>query len=156
MAEPASNPPPPAQSEAQSEEQSTSASAGDQPAENRLVNPDRPYWWLITYDLDPAFFQISAAEQAQLENADAEHGIEMAIELEWKAAYTTLDLLHGWIVMNLKGGGDAAAAAQAAQAYPMYKYLQNLAYTQIYSATEAGFNWKIVWGGFKEALESKL
>jgi hypothetical protein len=127
-----------------------------EPATNRLVNADRPHYWLATYDLDPAFFQISAAEQTALENADAEHGVALALDFEWKAAYASLDLMKGWIVMNLHGAGDPAAADAAMRTYPMYKYFLNLSYAPIYSATEAGFDWKIIWGGFKQALEARL
>jgi hypothetical protein len=56
----------------------------------------------------------------------------------------------------MHGGGDPAAADRAMRTYPMYKYFLNLDYAPIYSATEAGFDWKIVWGGFKQALETRL
>jgi hypothetical protein len=114
------------------------------------ADPGRPTWWLVTYDLNPSFFELAIEEQLRLKNGDYVYGIATAIERKWKAAYTTTDLNKGWLLFNLR---SRAEAEEMVQGYVMSKYFSNLVFTPVYSATKGGLNLKLLWEGFKEFLK---
>jgi hypothetical protein len=129
----------------------------DEPADNRLTSDNRPFLWLVTYEMDPSFFHFGNAEQTRMEVADGVHGVALAFELVWKAAYASTDLKRGWILLDMGNQSDQAEVEKIMQGYPMYKYYtQSLKYTRVFSATQAGFDLKMIWDGFKEFLHDRL
>ncbi len=129
---------------------------GEQAAENRLHNPDRPYLWLVNYDMDPSFFNLSPEEQYQRESADGAHAVALAFEGEWKAGYISTDFKRGWILLDLGKKTNQAEAEKVIQGYPVHTYFRNITYTPVYSATRAGFDPKLIWSGFKEFLDNRF
>lgn len=122
-------------------------------AKNRLNDPNRPPWWLVTYELDPLFFDLVADEQYNLEIDDASDAVELALEFKWKASYSSIDFKKGWIVLKL---GSKADAEKVVTGYSMYKYFTNVTYTPVYSATQAGIDLKVIWVGFKKFLRARF
>jgi muconolactone delta-isomerase len=122
-------------------------------AKNRLNEASRPPWWLVFYDLDPVFFNLSADEQYKLETDDAVDAVELAIESKWKAAYTTTDFKKGWILLQVDSREEAE---EVIHHYKMFPYFTNITYTPVYSATKAGINAQIVWDGFKKYVHDHI
>ncbi|MBW8875638.1 MAG: hypothetical protein JF614_11805 [Acidobacteria bacterium] len=125
-------------------------------ADNKLHSDSRPILWLVSYELAPAFFDLGADEQYQLEMSDGAHAIALAFEHAWKAGYIATDFKKSWILLDLGHQADQAAAEKAIRGYPLHKYFNNLTYTRVFSATRGGFDPKIIWSGFKEFAKSRL
>ena len=128
----------------------------DSAANNRLNSESRPTSWLVSYTMDPSFFTLGADEQYRLETADVTHAVALALEREWKAGYITTDFKTGFIVLQLGNQTNQADADKVLQGYPMYKYFKNITYSRVFTATQAGFDWKTIWGGFKEFLKDRF
>lgn len=122
-------------------------------AQNRFNTVTRAPLWMVTYEMDAAFYELGADEQYQFENLDAIHSASLAFELEWKAAYTTTDFKTGWLLFKV---ADQQQAEAVIKSYPLYKHFQNITYTPVYSATQGGFNGKILWSGFKEFVKAAV
>lgn len=120
---------------------------------NRFNFDKRQPLWLVTYELDPAFFNLASDAQYRTETGDAVYAVELAMQFEWKAAYTTTDFKKGWIVLKL---GTQAEVEKIMTGYSMYKYFTNITYTQVYSATQAGIDLSIIWAGFKKYLRDRF
>ena len=125
-------------------------------ADNRLRNDSRPTSWLVSYDMDTNFFNFSSDEQYRMENADVTHAVSLRFEGKWKAGFISTDFKHGYIVLDLGNESTEADADETMRGYPMYQYFLNLRYTRVFNATEAGFDWQTVWGGFKEYLDKRF
>ncbi len=124
-----------------------------QPAENRLTSGDRPTSWLVTYDMADSFYKLQSDVQYDLQTTDGAHAVCLALECKWKAAFTTTDIKKGWILLNVR---SQAEAEQVIQGYPTRPYLDNLRYTRVYNATQAGINLQIVLRGIKEWLQTRF
>ena len=122
-------------------------------ASNRLNAPSRPPWWMVTYDLDPNFFNLNSATQYQKETADATDAVDLDLEREWKVAYTTTDFKKGWILLKVASQDEAETVIKN---YKMYQFFQNLTYTAVYSATQSGINLGIIWDGVKLYVKQHL
>jgi hypothetical protein len=126
-----------------------------QATEPAFVNPfnrtDRPPLWMVTYDLNfSTFSKLGPREQYEAELADAVNGVELLLERKWKAAYTSFpDFSKGYIFLKV---GSQAEAEQLIKGYRMYQYFENLKFNKVYSATQAGFNLKILWAGIRKYL----
>jgi hypothetical protein len=117
------------------------------------ADPGRPTWWLVTYDLNPSFFELDPAEQLRLKDGDYIYGVATALERKWRAAYTTTDLHSGWLLFSLP---SQEATQKMVEGYVMYKYFSNLTFTEVYSASKGGLNLKIAWDGFKLFLRNRF
>jgi hypothetical protein len=117
------------------------------------ADPNRPTWWMVTYELDPVFFKLGTDEQFKLKTGDYEYGFATALERKWKAAYTTTDLEKGWLLFKL---GNRDQAEKMLQGYVMYKYFTNVKYTPVYSASQGGLNLKIIVGGLKRFFRDRF
>ena len=122
-------------------------------AKNRLNDPTRPPWWMVYYDLDPVFFNLSADEQYKLETDDAVDAVELALEAKWKASYASTDFKRGWILLEV---ASLEQAEDVIHRYKMFKYFVNITYTPVYSATKAGINAQIIWGGLKKYVHDHV
>ena len=127
-----------------------------QAADNRLNAASRPTSWLVNYEMDPDFFKLDPDEQYRLENADVTHAVALAFEREWKAGYITTDFRTGWILLQLGNQTTEADADKVLRGYPMYKYFKNITFSRVFNATQAGFDWQTIWGGFKEFIHTRV
>jgi muconolactone delta-isomerase len=130
--------------------QPAQAAAG-KPAENRLTAGNRPTSFVVIYDMAPGFFDLTPDAQYKLQIKDAAHAVALAIRRIWRAAFTTTDLKRGWILLAVK---SQAEAEQVIAGYPTRQYLNNLTYTRVFNATQAGINLQIILKGIAEFLTS--
>lgn len=127
-------------------------STGAKAADNRLTQ-GRPTSWLVTYDMAPAFFDLAADAQLQLETKDAVHAVRLALERRWKAAFARTDIKKGWILFNVR---SQAEAERIIEGYPTRAYLENIAYINVFNATQAGINFPIIVKGILEYLRTRF
>jgi hypothetical protein len=125
-------------------------------ADNRLHSDTRPTFWLVSYEMDPEFFKLGGDEQFRRETADGVHAVALAFERIWKAGYISTDFRKGWILFDLGKKAAQAEVEEVLHGYPMHRYFQNVKYNPVYSATAAGFDFKMIWSGFKEFIKERF
>ncbi len=121
-------------------------------AGTRFNDPNRRRYWMVTFVMNPKFFELSAEEQADLENREIDQALADFLARKQTAGFIHTEFRRGWIIYNAK---DQAEAEQIAKLSPVFPYFDDVQYFQVFDGRDGAFSIGNFYRGLKLLFREK-